>query len=705
MPPSAVTVTGQVANLTESDAARLAAFVLRCGDVITSTPLRSDGSFVLSLPGAAVESDSPYGLSVAVAPASAGSFLDRLPSLPKQALRRAELRQPEGEVRLAPFNISDEVLRVWWLWCRWYCVSGTVVGPDGCAVPGGDVTIYNVGFSGSGYVKTPRATVATAANGSFTICFEWCSCIFCFPCWPCRPIWWHCWPWWWERDILYVIAALEKLPVPGLGQVATLANQAMLIRPDAKSLVRGQGFPSNNFDALAPDPARTALIARKFQNAHLRAIFPWWWWCCDDPNILFSVSQGGTVIVNENPALDTRWCFEDGGTVTLVGNSQSATLCNPNCPPESGFVWTNVGTTEVGLIVNGYATSATPGTDATDMALGGGLNLFGEFAPSSDVSYYQVLAGQWTGNPARGGTAPGGPGSPLILDLYRTAFIEDAAHVLQPPVSVKMGPFSQNGQNGLYATEAARATGPTPPGLAPVPIPPGGQVIGWANQGMMVSTGDSSLLIGGASSGAVSLAVAGYDATITSVALVPDNPLTLMIDNTPLTSDTITLAAFKADGTPAPLTGTGECPAYDVGPGGYVQITVNVTDAMGHLYEYYVDAEYGSGSTSTVYPGTRGYINNPLTQPAPAGIRGMGDPDYGFYAWIGGTDTLYFPCAPGGTGCATSPANGNSFGVGNEPPDCCYEFRIWLGKRVTNGQDGPSVGPGQFQTVSLKFSS
>ncbi|WDD90349.1 hypothetical protein Bsp3421_000177 (plasmid) [Burkholderia sp. FERM BP-3421] len=705
MSTTSVTLSGKVINLSKSDAERLSAFVVRCGILVANAPLRADGTFRLDVSRKEIESDSAYGLTAIIAPTAAAAHLDHLSNIPTHALKREELKSSQGEMRLPEFRIADETLKIWWLWCRWYCVSGTVVGPDGCAVPGTDVTVYTVSYGPSGYVKTPRATVATAANGSFTACFEWCSCSFCFPCWACWPTWWHCWPWWWERDILHVIAALEKIPVPGLPSAATAASQPMLIRPDAKNLVRGQGFLTNSADAIGPDPARTALIARKLQDSRLRAIFPWWWWCCDDPNLLFSASQGGTVIVNENPALDTRWCFEDGGVVTLVGNSQSATLCNQKCPPESGFVWTSVGTIEVGLIEDGYAISATSGTDATDMAFFSGLDLFGAFAPSSDVAYYQVLAGQWTGDPARGGTAPAGSGSLVTLDLYRTAFIEDASHVLLPPVSVKMGPFSQNGQSGLYATESERATGPTPPGLNPVPIPAGGQVIGWADQGMMVSTNDSSTLIGGALTGAVSLTVVGYDATVTPVVLTPDNPLTLTIDNTPLTTDTISLTAYRADGTPALLVGTGECPAYDVGPGGYVQINVTVTDAMGHLYEYYVDAEYGSGSTSIVSPGTRGYINDPLSRPAPAGIRGMGDPDYGYKAWIGGTDTLYFPCGPGGTSCATSPANGLPFGLANEPPDCCYEFRIWLGKRVTNGYDGPTIGAGEFQTVSLKFSS
>jgi hypothetical protein len=60
---------------------------------------------------------------------------------------------------------------------------------------------------------------------------------------------------------------------------------------------------------------------------------------------------------------------------------------------------------------------------------------------------------------------------------------------------------------------------------------------------------------------------------------------------------------------------------------------------------------------------------------------------------------MYFPNTPGGL-TWTPP-----FGPGNEPPDCCYEFRIRLAKRATNGYGLPSPGDGAFQTVGLKFSS
>ncbi len=708
MASTAINIIGNVANVAEADAQRLAAFVLRCNQIIISTPILADGSFRLTLSRATVRSESAYGLTLAVAPATAGTHLEHLPSIPKVALKRQELEKVEKEYRVPAISISSEILKLWWTWCRWYCVSGTVVGPDGCPVPAADVTVYSVGYTGWGYSKIPRATVATGPNGTFTACFEWCSCIFCFPCWPCYPLWFLCWPWWWEWDILHVIETLERVPIRELGNVETLTNKATLLRPDATALVRGQGFGftrSSLQDNFAPDASRTALIRNKLSNPRIRELFPWWWWCCDDPNIIFSVVQGGNVILDENPAIDTRWCFEDGGNVTLVGNSQSVTLCSGHCPPESGFVWTNVGLIDVDDISQGYATVPeyiVSNADFQDLVFAGGLDLFGEFALGSNVSFYQVLAGQWSGDPARGGTAPGAS-SLLLADLYRTAFIEDATHTHVTTASVKMGPFTQNGVPGLYATEDARAAGLPLAGLPPIPIPAGGAVIGWSQQGLMVST-SSQNLIGGTTTGAVDLTVVGYDNAANPVALVPDSPLTLTIDNTPLTTDAISLAAFKADGTPALLTGgsTHQCPAYDVGPGGYVQITTSVSDAMGHLFEYYVDAEYGSSSSATVAPpGVRGYVSNPLVSGALVTLPPAcgGDPNYTCKSWIGGAEIMYFPNTPGGL--AWTPP----FGPGNEPPDCCYEFRIRLAKRATNGYGLPSNGDGAFQTVGLKFSS
>jgi hypothetical protein len=698
MSSASISFKGKLADVAAADAQRLAVFVLRCKQVIASTPILANGTFHLSLPRATATAESAYGLTLAVAPATAGAHLEHLPNVPTIALKRKDLEKTEKEFHVPAISISAEVIKLWWTWCRWYCVSGTLVGPDGCPVPGADVTVYSVSHTGSGYSKIPRATVPTGPNGAFTACFEWCSCIFCFPCWPCYPHWWFCWPWWWEWDMLHIIEALEKTPSIASSQ-AGLSNKATVIRPDGRDLMRGRGFNVNQ-GTFAPDASRTALLKSKLENPRIRALFPWWWWCCDDPNIVFSATQSGTVILDENPAIDTRWCFEDGGNVTLVGNSESTTLCTGHCPPESGFVWTNVGVIDVDNINLGYANNPAwiaSNPDYKDLAFAGGLDIFGEFAPGSNVSFYQVLAGQWGGNPARGGIAPGA-GSPLTIDLYRKVFIEDAAHNVTT-ATVKMGPFTQNGVVGLYATELAREAGPIA-GLPPLPIPPGGSVVGWSEQGKMVSTGSSNL-IGGAVTGAVDLTVAGYDAAVNPVTLAPDSPLTLTIDNSSLNPDTIILSAFRADGTPAVLNGTGQCPAYNVGPGGYVQITTSVSDSQGHLFEYYVAAEYGSGSSVVVSPpGVRGYSTNPLIFAPTAGVCTNGDPDYTCKGWVGGTEVMYFPNAPGGALNTWTPP----FSPGNEPPDCCYLFLIRLAKRITNGYDAPSLGDGEFQTVGLKFS-
>jgi hypothetical protein len=193
--------------------------------------------------------------------------------------------------------------------------------------------------------------------------------------------------------------------------------------------------------------------------------------------------------------------------------------------------------------------------------------------------------------------------------------------------------------------------------------------------------------------------------------------LTLTIDNTPATDQVTGITAYTFDKTLqtyvlATQTGTGECPAYDVGPNGYVAINTTVTDANGHLCEYYIDAQWGHGNENPVAdPGQRGYRINPLTSPAPAGVCSHGDPDYTCKGWVGGSDTAYFPWAPGGTDptnsavISTSTGQPIPFGPNNLPPDCCYEFRIRLRKRVTDGYSGQSFYDGDFQTIALKFSS
>src|SRR5262249_40466855 len=149
-------------------------------------------------------------------------------------------------------------------------------------------------------------------------------------CWPCWPHWWLCWPWWWELDILHILDSIDRIPVKvpvGPGPVEGLRSTVALARPAIEDLVRGQAFASAHRGEFAPDLARTQLIKRRLADPGVRALFPWWWWCCDNPNITFTVTQGGTTILDENPATETRWCFPDNSTVVLVGNAQTIGHC------------------------------------------------------------------------------------------------------------------------------------------------------------------------------------------------------------------------------------------------------------------------------------------------------------------------------------------------------------------------------------------
>jgi hypothetical protein len=490
-----------------------------------------------------------------------------------------------------------------------------------------------------------------------------------------------CWPWWWEWDILRVLEHIEQevLPVQAIQRspMATTPPRLALRQPEARMLMRGEGFAAarQSEAQLAPAASRTALIQRKLADPRIRAIFPWWWWCCDDPNIVFSVTQGSNTIVNEDPATDTRWCLENGSTVTLVGNAQTIEVCDPGNKPLHGFVWTRVGNITVNHIHGGYA-DGVAGTDTSDMAFAGQLDIYGEFAAGSPVAYYQVDAGQWTGNPSRGGTAPA-TSTPISAELWNTAVI---VHPVGPAtfVPVKMGPFSHGGLTNLYATQEARPTAPTGTGLSPFPAMGPGDFLVWAYNGLKVST-NASALIGGGTVGGVDLMIAGYDSSFALVSVTPNDPLTLEIDNLGLTQATInSLTAFRAGGTLAPGTG-GDCPAYDLGPGGYVVLNVTVTDANGHLFEYEISPDFGSGSSGTTTPGLRGYSQAPGTFPGPY----AGKPNTGQKSFAGGSEDIRFYPAV----------------------DCCYDFRLYVGKRVTNGYWFPSLGTATFQTATLKVSS
>ena len=682
-----VTVSGVLPKLKPEDAKRIGVFLVRGKDVLAQSALDDKGAFRIPIYRQALEVKSAYPVEAVVGPLAMGKNFDSSRKLPTMAVDVSKIdAKKELALSATALDLSDEILRPWWLWCRSYCVSGTVVGPNGCPVPGAQVTVSSVlHAANNGFTVTPQTTVNADNNGNFTACFEWCS--FCYG-WPCWPIWWDCWPWWWEWDILRVLQEVEARvaaqPVAPINLAAATSRVQPRIalplkQPSANDLMIGQGFTEATRlkERIAPDPARTAQIKAKFADPRIRAIFPWWWWCCENPNILFTVTQGANTIVAENPATDTRWCFASGGKVTLVGNKATVTACGSDPRPAQGFVWTRVGNTLVDNISGGYANGSGTGNDS-DMAFTGALDIYGEFALASPVSYYQVLAGDWSGDPSRGGTAPSSPGTPIDLDLYNYAFMLHSGGTVTVE-AVKMGPFSANGLNNLYATEEARSVVPA----TMLPAFPAGSFIGWAYSGRKVYAEASNLA--GGSLGGVSLAVAAYNAAFATVPLPAntDDSLTLEIDTNNLSTAHINqFKAYKADGTEVQSTsGSTNCPAFDVGPNGYVVLNATVTDDNGHLCLYQMVADYGHGFSGTTVPNVRGYKTATPFMPHP--VPGpYTEPDVAHKAFVGGTENItFYPTA-----------------------DCCYSFNLNVQKRCTDGYSILSSYTADFWTATIKIS-
>ncbi len=700
---ASTTVVGKLPKLSSSNLGRIAAFLVQADSVVTQSPVSTNGSFRFRLPGP-IHIDPCLYVVLGPRGLDEQTLLSRtdLPRLPLSAGSASDAKAAVLTLDFTKLELNDKIIEAWWIWCRAYTVSGTVQSPNGCPVPGAEVTVYSVRCGINGPVETPIETVPTNAQGQFTATFNWCECLCCWPCWR---IWWQCWPWWWELDILAVLENIERQislsPVRGVA--SAVANLAPLKRPSGADLMTGQGLARESA-LLKQDPERTSLIASKLANARIRELFPWWWWCCDNPNLVFRVTQNGNTIVNEDPATATRWCFASGQSVTLVGNSQSLGVCPPPTVCE-GFAWVSVGNpgTLVTEIANGYA-KGSPGTDASDMAFAGTLNIYGGFSDLS-IPFYQVYAGLWGGNanPARGGTNPAAS-LPISLPLSATVVIYRAATNTMEFDSLNLGPCSFAGIDNLYMTTSQRASPPAGViGLDPFPaLNPLDFIVTWSDAGRIVSAA-ASALIGSAPGGGVDLTLVAYNAAGTELALANNNPLTLMIDTTGFSAARIdSLGAFDASGNPVGLTGssTTECPSYHIGPGGYVLLHVTLTDTdpssslslNEHLYRYEIDTQFGHGSTSVpTLPGSRGYAQSPSTFTPPFTLPGQvygvsggyGVPNTALVSFVGGSDTIQ-----------VSPQ-----------VSCCYDFQLWAGKRVTDGETFFCTwGNPDFQTATIDVS-
>src|SRR5260221_7928824 len=235
MPSRLITISGKLPEIAK-DANRVAVYLFSGNQLLADVPAQSGGNVNFHVAEDVLASGEE--LKAVVGPAGLGAHaLAQRSDLLSVPIDRQKLDREKAtlDFPLAKIALKPDIIDKWWLWCRQYCVDGTVVGPDGCPVPGAAVTVYSVAHTGwFGYSKTPRKTVTTGADGKFHACFNWCTCRFCMPCWPCWPIWWSCWPWWWELDLLHVLDQIEAratLNAGIAGRIAADVRRAPLSRP------------------------------------------------------------------------------------------------------------------------------------------------------------------------------------------------------------------------------------------------------------------------------------------------------------------------------------------------------------------------------------------------------------------------------------------------------------------------------------------
>jgi hypothetical protein len=708
-----VAVTGKVPAISSRNRKRISVFLVEKNTILSQSPVGEGGTFQFHV---AKHLAGASGIFAVLGPKGLdGESLATRSDLPRVALASGN-RHESGPIELsfAGERINDEVIDLWWIWCREYTVSGTIETAGGCPA-GASVTVYNVTCGVGGLVETPIETVSTDANGNFTFSFNWCSRACWWPCWP---IWWHCWPWWWELDILAVLENIERQIVAQSAANAIVApvSAAPLRQPVGADLMTGVGFAATRAaSVLKPDSARTELIASKFANPRIRELFPYWWWCCENPNIVFSASQGATVILNEDPNTSTRWCFASGQTVSLTANNQAIGACpQPPVSDHCAFAWTSVGDMPGGILVGDITSGYADGSGAcSNLAFAGTLNLNGVLAGDC-AAYYQVLAGEWggNGNPARGGTTPL-TSAPLSLPGQLVNWVSiwrDATHSVEPDAIV-MGPFNYNGYSNLYVTPTQRQAG-VPASIAAqigaFPTVSGADfVIGWDAPDLIlqVAAGD---LVAPAKANGVTLTLNPFDSTGTPIIpfTSPDNfdmgpDLTLMVDTTPLATANIgTVTVYNSDGTVAAQTPASShtCPAYQITtPTGYALVTTNVTDNNGHLCEYFIQTQYGDGLYAPAIPSDRDYAQAPASFSAAAV-----PPPYGVDAGYGLPNTLPTPTATVPSIPAWSFVGGGDAIYVQILQSCCYDFQLWVSKRTTDGQTfACSEGLATFQTVNI----
>lgn len=416
--------------------------------------------------------DQKTSLQIAVGPADAAD--DELFRLDTITARLSPAQWREAQLAV-PLVLTPYYWRRWLVWCRTITITGRVVCADGSAVPGAQVSAYDVDFFWWWFSKQKVGpTAVTDANGVFTISFRWC-CGW-LPIW-----WWRLRHWALEpllaNRILPVLRLDEKLPRPPVPDpVPDITVFNGLIDPIGPVPRQGALFDPTLIPSL-----RDKLLARlprvpELERFRIWPWYPWTPWLDCTPDIIFRVTQncgeGEKVIVNET-VFDTRWDIPNTLNVTLLANDQA---CCGAPPPPTGdcVVFTKACSTLVTDIEQdsssplvGLVNANDPINDS-DMPFAGTVTLRGQFGDAAAIDYYEI---EYTTTPAV--PASWAPIPPLAAGGFSRVYLDIAPGPVVTPQVFGVSFSVIDGQNVAESLAHFEAANPPAPGVLRVPA--GGQ--------------------------------------------------------------------------------------------------------------------------------------------------------------------------------------------------------------------------------------
>lgn len=369
------------------------------------------------------------------------------------------------------------------------------------------------------------------------------------------------------------------------------------------------------------------------------------------PDVHFKVTQmidgAETVILNEDPATDTRHNIADVLAVTLeTATGLAAVPTVTGRPYGTLFLFTRVGIVgvdeidTVGATATGYAhldeSAAPPNSQSANTPFGRTLDIAAWFGQFSDVYRYKV---QYSSD----GVTWHDVSDPLANRYYEFALGGGSWKTLA------MGPFSEGGQTNVYKLPYVEKPGQ--PWIFPD----------------LIARWDSDKV----PDDLYTLRILGFKPDSTGTTLVPAafliidpgyGELKLRIDNSRPVSELKTIRYATNAGDPWQVAQV--CDILDLADG-KLEVEFEASDAAGHLRSYRLEAMYG---------------HNQQVSPRPETPDKAVD-DYSHHIgpshhWQGGPSLKVVYDASG------APPHDYT---ATRMPTCAYQFRLGVTKRTTNG--------------------